>query len=116
MEKNVLKYKGFIGSVSFAAEDDVFYGKIEGVNDLITFEGGSVQELKDAFHYMVDEHINDCEAENRPLKKSYSGSFNVRITPKMHQKLAETALRKGVTLNQLLRKAISKELETSEIE
>jgi len=111
MEKNILKYKGFIGSVSFAAEDEVFYGKVEGVNDLITFEGESVQELKKAFQFMIDEHINDCELENKSLKKSYSGTFNVRLTPQMHRTLAETAIRKGITLNQLLRKVISKELD-----
>jgi predicted HicB family RNase H-like nuclease len=35
--KNILKYKGFIGSVNFSAEDRAFYGKVEGINDLLTF-------------------------------------------------------------------------------
>jgi predicted HicB family RNase H-like nuclease len=78
---DVLTYKGFIGSVHFSTQDDVFFGKVEGVNDLITFEGDSVKKLKDAFHYMVDEHIRDCENENIPVVKSYSGSFNIKITP-----------------------------------
>jgi len=111
MEKNVIKYKGFIGTVNYASEDEVFYGKVEGINDLITFEAESVKELKEAFYYMVDAHIVDCKAENKPLQKSYSGSFNVRITPQMHRTLAETAIRKGITLNQLLKKAIAKELD-----
>ena len=37
--KNILKYKGFVGSVNFCAEDRAFYGKVEGINDLVTFEG-----------------------------------------------------------------------------
>jgi len=58
---NVLNYKGFIGSVQFSANDNLFFfGKIEGINDLITFEGESVKELTDAFHFVVDEHIKDC--------------------------------------------------------
>ena len=57
--KNLLTYIGYIGSVNFSAEDDVFFGKLEGINDLVTFEGGTVQELKDAFYYMVDEHIKE---------------------------------------------------------
>lgn len=114
MEKNILKYKGFIGSVNFAAEDEVFYGKIDGIDDLITFEGESVQELKTAFHYMVDEHIKDCEVEKKPLKKSYSGSFNVRLTSQMHRNLAEKALSMGITLNQLLKSMIAKEMDIAE--
>ena len=30
--KNTLNYKGFIGSVSYSDEDQVLYGKIEGIN------------------------------------------------------------------------------------
>jgi predicted HicB family RNase H-like nuclease len=112
--KDLLKYKGFIGSVKFAAEDEVFYGKIEGINDLITFEGQSVQELKSAFISMVDEHIKDCEVENKPVKKSYTGSFNIRLTPKIHQQATEKATMEGITLNQLIKKAIEKELDLSE--
>jgi len=57
--KDVLNYKGFIGSVHFSADDNVFFGKIEGINDLVIFEGETVKELTDAFHYVVDEHIKD---------------------------------------------------------
>lgn len=114
MEKNILKYKGFIGSVNFSAEDEVFYGKVDGVDDLITFEGESVHDLKNAFHEMVDEHIKDCEIENKPLKKSYSGSFNVRLSPQMHRKLSEKAISMGLTLNQLLKNVIAKELDLAD--
>jgi predicted HicB family RNase H-like nuclease len=57
--KDVLTYKNFIGSVHFNAEDRIFFGKIEGINDLVTFEGSTVDELENAFKYMVDEHIKD---------------------------------------------------------
>ncbi len=57
--KNILKYKGFVGSVNFSVEDRAFYGKVEGINDLVTFEGTTVDELKEAFKYMVEEHIQD---------------------------------------------------------
>jgi len=57
--KDVLNYKGFTGSVHFSADDKVFFGKVEGINDLVTFEGETVKELTDAFHYVVDEHIKD---------------------------------------------------------
>jgi predicted HicB family RNase H-like nuclease len=61
---NMLTYKGYTGSVHYSAADNVFFGKVEGVNDLITFEGETEQELKNAFRYMIDEHIKDCKKEN----------------------------------------------------
>ncbi len=110
--KNILKYKEFIGSVNFSAEDRVFYGKIEGVNDLVTFEGTSVDELEEAFRLMVEEHILDCEKEGKPADKSYKGSFNVRISPDLHRQAAQIASIQGITLNQLVQRAIIHELES----
>ena len=107
-----LSYKGFIGSVNFSAEDRAFYGKIEGINDLVTFEGTTVDELEEAFKYMVEEHIQDCEQEGKPAEKSYKGSFNVRISPDLHRQAAQIASIQGITLNQLIQRAIQHELET----
>jgi len=66
--KNILEYKGFIGPVNYSAEDRVFFGKVEGINDLVTFEGTTVDELESAFKEMVDLHIKDCEQEGKPAE------------------------------------------------
>ena len=65
--ENKLSYKGFIGSVNFSTEDQVFHGKIEGINDLFTFEGATVDELGDAFKYMVDKQILDYNPSQKTL-------------------------------------------------
>ena len=31
---NTMTYKGYIGSVAFSEKDNVFFGKIEGINGL----------------------------------------------------------------------------------
>ena len=43
---DIIKYKEYYAVVHFSAEDEVLYGKILGINDLVTFEGQSVKELK----------------------------------------------------------------------
>jgi predicted HicB family RNase H-like nuclease len=108
---DVLTYKDFIGSVHFSAEDNIFFGKVEGINDLITFEGDSVRKLKNAFRYVIDEHIKDCEVENIPVEKSYKGSFNLRLTPDLHRKAVIMAKSQGSTLNAFVKKAIERNLE-----
>ena len=108
---NILTYKGFVGSVHFSADDNVFFGKLEGINDLVTFEGETVQELKTAFYCMVDEHIKDCEAENIPVEKSYRGNFNVRLSPDLHRKAAISARVRGITLNTFVKESIENRLE-----
>ena len=103
-------YKNFIGSVHFAAEDEVFYGKIEGIDDLITFEADNVKDLKNAFEFMVDEHIRDSEKAGIPVKKSYKGSLNIRIPGNLHQKATELAILNGISLNQFIQRAIRHEI------
>jgi predicted HicB family RNase H-like nuclease len=107
---DVLTYKGFLGSVHFSAEDDVFFGKVEGVDDLITFEGQTVQGLKKSFYYMVDEHIKDCEKESKPIEKSYKGSFNIRVTPSLHRRVAISAKSHGISINSYIKRALEKSL------
>jgi len=112
--KDVITYKGFIGSVHFASEDRVFYGKVEGINDLISFEGKTVDELEEGFKYMVDEHIKDCKNNHLPLEKSYKGNLNIRLAPEIHKKAVHNAALKGISLNQYINEAIRKELHASE--
>lgn len=110
MNNNLLSYKGFYGSVNFSAADDVFYGKVEGVQDLVSFEGATVKELKQDFQKAVEDYILFCKKNGNPLQKSLLGSFNIRIKPDIHQRAAIVALQKNISLNQLVQQAIEREL------
>ena len=106
-----LKYKDFIGSVHFSAEDEVFYGKIEGVNDLVTFEGNTVTSLKSAFKEAVLDYIEICKETGKEVFKSFKGSFNIRVNPELHSKAYEQALLEGKTLNQFVKEAIEQRIQ-----
>lgn len=108
--KDKLVYKSFIGSVHFQADDETFFGRIEGITDLITFEGESVRELKTAFEEAVEDYIELCESIGKAPYKSFKGSFNIRINPHLHRKAFEKATVKGMTLNQFVQAAIEKEV------
>ncbi len=104
--KDVLTYKGYIGSVHFSAGDDVFHGKIEGIRDLVSFEGKGVDELKKAFREAVDDYLEFCKKVGKKPEKSYKGSFNIRISPEIHKQAAIKAAVLGISLNQFVQKAI----------
>lgn len=104
--KNVIKHKSFLGSVGFSAEDEIFFGKIEGIDDLVTFEGKSVDELKESFEEAVEDYLAICKSLGKNPSKSYKGSFNVRINPELHKNAAQEAVKKGYSLNQLVEKAL----------
>lgn len=110
--KDKLIYKEFIGTVHFSAEDEVFYGQIEGINDLVTFEGEDVKTLKQSFAEAVDNYIEICKEEGKDPQKSFKGSFNVRISPELHSKIFERATLEGKSLNQFVQSALEKMITT----
>ena len=101
-----LKHKDFVGSVHYSAEDDILYGKILGINDLITYEGNSLSQIKKEFKIAVEEYIELCEKLKRPLHKSFKGSFNVRIKPEIHKEAVFYAFENDISLNQVVQDAI----------
>jgi predicted HicB family RNase H-like nuclease len=108
--KDIISYKEYLGSVRFSAEDEIFYGKIEGIDDLVTFEGNTVEDLKQAFQDAVEDYIRACIKYNKHQEKSYKGSFNVRIAPDLHKKIKQAAIKMGISLNQFIEKAVKDEL------
>jgi predicted HicB family RNase H-like nuclease len=109
--KDFLTYKDYIGSVHFNAEDEVFFGKIEGIDDLISFEGKTVSELKKAFEESVNDYVKLCKEAGKDNEKSYKGSFNVRISPEVHKKAKRLAIMNGMSLNQFIQKAVEEEVK-----
>jgi predicted HicB family RNase H-like nuclease len=110
--KDVLTYKEYIGSVHFSAEDEVFYGKLEGIDDLATFEAKDVAGLKKAFEETVDDYIELCSQSGKKAEKSYKGSFNVRISPELHRSVKRRATQLGISLNQFVLAALENELNS----
>lgn len=103
---SVMKYKGYYTKVLYNSEDNVLYGTIEGITDLISFEGDSVSELEDAFHEAVEEYIDACKRMGKCPQKAYKGTFNVRISSDLHKKSSEMAAEAGISLNDFVERAI----------
>ena len=108
---NTMTYKGYLGSVNYSDKDQVFYGKIEGINGLVNFEGESVRELTEAFHEAVDDYLAYCEDEGITPDKSYTGVLNVRLTPDIHRQIAMLALQEGISINAYIKNAVEHKVE-----
>ena len=107
---NTLTYKGYVGSVAFSEKDNVFFGKVEGINGLVNFEGESVRELTVAFHEAVDDYLAYCKEEGIEPHKSYSGSLNVRLSPELHSRVAVLAKQAGVSINAFIKSAVERQV------
>ena len=103
---NVMEYKGYLGTVEYSSEDNVLFGKVIGINGLISYEGQSVSELKADFEEAVDDYLEMCAEKGIEPQKNYKGSFNVRISPELHRTIAVYASAHNMTLNSAVEEAI----------
>ena len=110
MRENLLEYKGYSTVIEYSAEDMVLHGKIEGINDLVTFESESAKDIEKEFQAAVDDYLQMCQELDQEPNKAYSGNFNVRISPMLHKQLVMNTLRTGMTLNKTVAFAIDEYL------
>lgn len=110
---NTMTYKGYLGSVAYSEKDNVFFGKIEGINGLVNFEGESVKELTEAFHEAVDDYLAYCQDEGIEPEKSYTGVLNVRLKPAIHRQIAMLAKQAGMTINSYIKEALEEKAAMS---
>lgn len=113
MMNNILTYKNYRAVVNYSAEDNVLYGKIEGINALVTFEAENVCELQGAFEEAVEDYLIYCEEHGISPEKEYKGSFNVRISPELHKRIAEEAENEHISLNKYIENALTHSLNAS---
>ena len=82
---NTIEHKGYIGSIEYSSDDKCFFGKLEMIDDLVTFESDNAYDLEKNFRNAVDEYLQICLELGREPQKIYKGIFNVRIDPKLHK-------------------------------
>jgi predicted HicB family RNase H-like nuclease len=101
-----LEYKGYTGSIEYSKEDDLLFGKVLGVNGLISYEGKTGKELETDFKEAIDTYLADCKSDGIAPEKPFKGSFNVRISPVLHQKAALLAMEDNMSLNNFVAESI----------
>jgi predicted HicB family RNase H-like nuclease len=108
-----MEYKGYLGVVEFDEEDDLFHGTVINTNDVITFYGASVHELKKEMRRSVEEYLDFCREQGREPERPFSGKILVRTTPGLHRKVALSAARRQVSMNAFMQEALERAVGVS---
>ena len=110
---NIITYKNFSAKIEFSADDNVFFGWLAGIDDIVMFEAETVGGLKKAFEDAVDFHIEVCEKASKKAKKSYNGKLLFRFPSELHAKIVESAARRGKSVNEFGREIFESAIEKS---
>ncbi|MBP1627164.1 MAG: hypothetical protein H6Q00_1639 [Holophagaceae bacterium] len=103
---DIMVYKNFEGTAELDMQDRICRGRVLFINDLITYEADTIDELEAEFHAAVDDYLETCRTLDRKPHKPLKGVFNVRISPALHKAAVLRAARENIKLNELVGKAI----------
>lgn len=95
----MLTYKGYVGVVEFDDEANIFHGEIIGIRDVVTFQGLSVDEIREALKDSVDDYIDMCHKHGKEPEKPFSGKLVLRLESDLHRRVACAAHREGKSIN-----------------
>ena len=112
---NTMTYKGYSARVEYDDEDEIFFGKIAGISDVIGFHAETVADLKTAFHEALDDYLATCAKVGKEPQKPYSGKMIFRVSPDVHRKAAVAAELSGKSLNQWAEEALSKAAQPNSV-
>jgi len=103
---NILEYKGYTASLHYAHEDKCFFGKVEYIDGLITFEAQNANELQINFEDSINEYIKMCKDEGIEPQKTFSGNVALRLGGELHKRSSIYAKTIHTSLNQFCISAI----------
>ena len=94
-----MEHHGYRATVTFDDDAGIFHGEVIDTRDVITFQGESVMELRQAFADSVDEYLAVCSERGRTPDKPFSGRIPLRVTPEVHRAATAAARTEGKSLN-----------------
>ena len=105
---DIMSYKGYNARIQYDAADEVFFGKLAGIEDGVAFHGDNVKDLKAAFIEAVDDYLETCAKVGKTPHKPFNGKVMFRIDPDIHRRASLTAELEGVSLNQWAESVLDK--------
>lgn len=103
---NVMTVDDYHATIEFDPELDMFRGEILGLNGGADFYGKNPKELRSEFKRSLAVFLEVCAEKGIEPKRNFSGKFNLRISPELHEKIAIAAQASGKSINALTVQAL----------
>jgi predicted HicB family RNase H-like nuclease len=105
---NIMSVNGYQARIEYDAELDMFRGEILGLNGGADFYGRTPEELRAELQRSLQVFLEVCHEKGIEPRRHYSGKFNIRIPPELHERLAILAEAEGKSLNTVAQEALQR--------
>ena len=105
---NLMSVDGYYARIEYNSDTDLFRGEILGLSGGADFYGANPDELRREFKKSLDVFLEVCKEQGIQPRRQFSGRFNLRIPPELHEQLAMAAEAQGKSLNALAQETLQK--------
>jgi predicted HicB family RNase H-like nuclease len=103
---NMMSLDGYDAKIEYDADLDLFRGEILGLSGGADFYGKNPRELRAEFKKSLHIFLEVCREKGIEPRRNYSGKFNLRIPPSLHERLAIVAQAEGKSINAVAQEAL----------
>lgn len=103
---NIMTVDGHHAKIEYDEELDLFRGEILGLSGGADFYGKNPKELRAEFRKSLQVFLEVCKEKGIEPRRNFSGKFNLRIPPELHERLAIEAQAQGKSINTLAQEAL----------
>ena len=91
----MIEYKGYIGQVNFDNDASILHGEVLNIQDVITFQGKTVDEIRQAFQESIDDYLDFCAERGEQPNTPFSGIINLPLSQDLYRKVSQVATEAG---------------------
>lgn len=95
----MMEYKGYIARVEVDDDVGILHGEVINTRDVITFEGTSIDELRQALADSIEDYLAFCAERGEEPDKPFSGKFSLRVDPELHRQITIRARTANKSVN-----------------
>ena len=69
----MMAYKGYLAHITFDEQANLLHGEVINIRDVVTFQGQSVDELRQALADSVEDYLAFCAERGEAPDQPFSG-------------------------------------------
>jgi predicted HicB family RNase H-like nuclease len=96
---NTMDINGYQAIIAYDPEINMFRGDFVGLNGGADFYATNVDDLRKEGEVSLKAFLDMCAEDGVEPRKQYSGKFNLRVPPTLHEQLAAQAAAHGKSIN-----------------